>query len=365
MDPIKMNEPPVLNVPSDSQFLSQVLLTGFATYQNQKWIALPREKVCLPDGRQSILFELQRPDSRRRPSFNEILRDQNALAILNSCFFLGLAVLGQGSLNGWSGSWGLSVLSLLGVLFFQIAARSYHDVRDYLSLLDLSTLKTQTTGVLTHGWVTPQSLNRFGDLSLLVGAILGLPSVIREPKLIGVGACAVLVVLSLKFQSLLPISRGFWSFVIFLIRGPFFALGLSQATFGMWDGSIFSLGIFSGFLSWAQSHLKILHSVDRLSASSLGPTRGYRASRTFYLLLYLFSGAGLLTGTLLFRLPLLTLLPTLLFSLPLSRHLTSVISASGPLSPLHVDFKRQATLLNFYIIFFCTLMILISNLIHI
>ena len=228
--------PEILSVRTNAPELSGILLNGTAWQDGKNRVALPREKIYYSAEAGSVFFELIDPAKLVRPSLPRVLLRAMRPESLTKTLTPGLGVLFYGLLQKWSFDWRLGVLALLGAFFFQIAGNALNDAEDHIRLIDLpghwTDGVTHGSGVIQKGWISARDMRRWGYLALTLGVLFGLPAVIVSPHLLVlVGGAGILGVLGYSNRPLGFKYRAFGDFLIFLLAGPLFTIGFSQAAF--------------------------------------------------------------------------------------------------------------------------------------
>ena len=346
----------ILSVRTDTPELTAILWEGTVARNGRNHVALAREKVSYSPGAGSVVFELIDSTQFAKPSWHRILVRAMRPESLTKTFTPGVCVLFYGLYRSWEFSGFMAALALLGAFFFQIAGNLFNDAEDHIRLEDLPGFwtdgVTHGSGVIQRGWVSAQQMRRGGFVALTLGVLFGLPSVLRSPHLLVlIGGAGILGVLGHSNRPTGLKYRALGDVLIFLLAGPFFTVGFSQAAFARVDAAIVLLGLTFGFLAGAISHVKNLQRVD---------SQRFVVSRRICLSLCVAAftalGAGILTGDL----PQYLFFTSLGALIPLAPLAIKIHRASGPASPLLSNIKYDAARLHFYLGIFITIGFLIS-----
>ncbi len=341
----------IFSVRRDAAELYPLLNEGTTMRYGEYWTALPREVVSNINGVDSIVFEAIRIADSNRPSLGWVwlkaIRPDTLTITCTPC----LALWMYGCMKQWELDWKIGILAFLGAVFFQISVNVLNDVEDYLRLIDLpGTLRG--SGVIQKGWLSAKNLRNFGYLSLAIGILLGIPAVLKNPKiLLFVGALGAFGVLAYSNRPFGIKYRALGDVLIFSLVGPLLAMGMTQAAFGRFDLSILLIGLFFGFTAWGLSHasnfqdIESDHSNERVTLASWV---GFKMSRSIFIFLYGSAYLSIVTGFVLRVLP-VTVLMTVSVGLFSVYHLMQkVYQSSGPASALLGPIRIDAGKLHFF-----------------
>jgi 1,4-dihydroxy-2-naphthoate octaprenyltransferase len=340
----------IISVRKDAEELKSILFDGTILRHGEFLAALPREVVFNSVGVESIIFEVISSEELMMPSPLWIWFKATRFESLTKILAPGAAVFLVGLLKGWTFSFGVGCLALVGALLFQISVNALNDVEDHLRLVDLPR-KLGGSGVIQKGWVSARTLKSLGYKALILGTLCGLPAVFKSPEIIlSIGAMGIFGVLAYSNQPFGMKYRALGDFSIFVLGGPLLALGLSQAAFGRWDLSIILLGSFFGFLAWTISHGNHLHHIelDRIYGThTLASQVGFKWSRHLFASLYLLAGLSLGAGIIFGNLPTLLGIFLAFGILPVVRLISRVYQASGPASALLGSIRFDTAKIHF------------------
>jgi 1,4-dihydroxy-2-naphthoate octaprenyltransferase len=150
----------------------------------------------------------------------------------------------------------LASLSCLAVVLVQLGVELANDIRDHIRGLDRVHPRSGNIAIV-KGWLSAIELKRISWSLLIVGALLGLPSVLIFPNMfitiLPLVAFASFAVLSdrmgMKYRA--------WSeWVVFLMFGPLLTVGYQMSFGGGFDLEVVFLGFITGWLAVFQIHLK-------------------------------------------------------------------------------------------------------------
>jgi 1,4-dihydroxy-2-naphthoate octaprenyltransferase len=327
----------IFSLRRDAPELRPVLIEGTILRHGESWAALPREVVANSNGTDSIVFELVRPECLIRPSFFKIWATAIRPLSLSMTFMPALSVLFYGLYREWDASFLMGILALIGVVFFQVAVHVLNDVEDHLRLIDLPG-SLSGSGVLQKGWMSAKQLRQFGYLILICGVGLGLPAALSHPgTLFIIGGTGLFGVLGYSNRPFGIKYRVLGDSLLFVLLGPFLAIGFAEAAFGQFDFSILTLGLFFGFVAWAISHGNHLLHIDMDTCQSV-PTwasrLGFKKARHIFAALYAVAYLCLFTGILFGSLPIWVGFASLVGIPVVGRLIRRVYRAAGPASAL-------------------------------
>jgi 1,4-dihydroxy-2-naphthoate octaprenyltransferase len=330
--------PQILNLAVDDLKTEIALSTG--------WIAgnHPQRVIARKVLGETILFEWIETPIARPPGLApwlQAIRAFSLTATVTPC--LAVLALSDVHLSGVSGL--IGVCALLGVLFLQIAINLFNDVEDYRRLIDLpDTLGG--SGVIQNGWWTPAELRRLAWSALAMGSFLGLPAVLRQPRvLFPVGLIAGLGVLLYSGKKLGLKYMALGDLTVWILCGPALTLGFSFAITGPARPEVFWVGSFFGFLATALLHVNNLQDMKldlKRGVNTLAIRLGFKGSLRFLTLLYLLAGASLLTGVVLKELPRWALSGVFVCAILAAPWLKSLAPALGPESSLLSQCRLKA-----------------------
>jgi 1,4-dihydroxy-2-naphthoate octaprenyltransferase len=204
-----------------------------------------------------------------------------------------VAVLLLGLHGGASPRWALAATALLGALLLQVGVNLMNDVEDHRRIIDVpGTLGG--AGVIQRGWLRPAQVQRAARACLLVGALLGLPTALAEPRLMaGIAALALVGSLGYSGPRVGLKYRGLGDITVLLLCGPALTAGFAAAAFGVVPAEVLLLGGALGLYAVGILHVNNLQDVDADRASgavTLAQRLGSVGSRVYLVALY---GLGL------------------------------------------------------------------------
>jgi 1,4-dihydroxy-2-naphthoate octaprenyltransferase len=292
----------------------------------------------------AILFEffddeIVRPTSLR--VWLQTIRAFSLTATGTPCVaVLVLGLVRGDSIYGW-----ISLTTLLGVLFLQVAINLFNDVEDYRRLIDLPG-NLGGSGAIQNGWWTPKELKKFAWLSLMAGVFLGLPAVLNEPLIlvpIGLLATAGVVFYSGRKAGLKYVALG--DLAVWLLCGPLLTLGFSLAISGKWSAGVLFMGTFFGFLASALLHVNNLQDmkIDKARGVKTYAIRlGFKGALKFLIFLYAGAFVSLVVAVLAQKLPVFSVAGALVSSSLAVPWLKKVYFALGPESSVLSNCRIKA-----------------------
>lgn len=180
--------------------------------------------------------------------------------------------------------WVTVISAIIGVLFLQIAVNLFNDVGDYLKLIDLPT-SLGGSGVIQKGWLTTKQVKNGAWMSLIIGCVLGIPALIKQPE--GILTCGILAVLGVVGYSGKPFNlkyRALGDFAVFALCGPILTMGVSYAAMGAIEPGVLLIGCFFGFAAAAILNANNMNDIEvdtGRGASTLASVIGFKLARNW------------------------------------------------------------------------------------
>lgn len=244
---------------------------------------------------------------------------------------------------------GISALALFGVMALQLGVNLANDVEDHRRLIDLPG-SLGGSGIPQRGWLTPREVLRVARALFVLGALLGLPAVLRAPLPMAVVALVAAVgslgysgpLLGLKYRALGDLT-------VLVLCGPALTLGFGVAASGQLVPALIPLGLMLGFLAVGLLHANNLQdaAVDRArGAVTVAGLLGPRRAQAYLVTLYVVALGSWLATALLVQLPLpATLLPLAMLA-PTGLMLRAVLRAPAVDDPSLRTLRDRAAQLH-------------------
>lgn len=329
----------VLVLKAGSEEARSALLRGWIDQGSERIRVVPEEVLAGP--LMEIAFRrIHTPRPSRLRAYFSSIRAYS----LTATGLPGFAVLVLGLSLGLQPNFGFFSLAFFAALFLQIGVNVLNDVEDHIKLIDLpgGPGGSQT---LQKGWVTARELRVLGTLSLVVGALLGLPVVVEYWRaLLPLGAIALAGSFAYSSGPFGLKYRALGDLDVFLLCGPLLSYGFSWSAFGSSPAGVFYLGGFFGLLACGILHVNNIQDIPidtQRGARTLASVLGFKKAKWLLALYYGGAYALLLTGFFMGALP-----PTSLFALAaLPLFATLLIRcnrASGPDSPRLIGLRVLA-----------------------
>lgn len=147
-------------------------------------------------------------------------------------------------------------LSTLGALSLMAAVNLRNDYLDHLSGLDRLHPSSESHAI-QKGWVTAAQVRRWSFVYLILGIVLGLPSLWLYPKIIFlVGVFALLGILGMTSYKMGLKYRRWSEWAVFLLLGPLLTTGIQFSIGASFDWEVFFIGCLTGWIAVFYLHLK-------------------------------------------------------------------------------------------------------------
>ncbi|MBC7398190.1 MAG: prenyltransferase [Bdellovibrionales bacterium] len=285
----------------------------------------------------TLIFEVEENVKASEPSRGKKLFTSIRAFSLTACLSPALVCGLMGTyLEGWQIESRSFVLSLLALIFLQIAVNLFNDVEDHLNGVDLPG-DIGGSGVIQKGWLSASTLAKLGYACLVVALALGIPSLVAHWQVLTPVALIALVgTLGYSGFGFRFKYRAMGDFVVFFLCGPLLMTGLSVAAFGKTSTGILIAGVVFGLASVGILHANNLNDLEvdqSRGARTLANQIGFKASKKYLFWIYLSAAFILAFAAALHWLPVWFALGPFLLVWPVTQLLKKVKQASGPLSP--------------------------------
>ena len=216
---------------------------------SQSHRALPVKSLNLTTANEVVTFEVLPVTEITLPGFlkrwSHILKVRNwALVALPMVMVLMKVKMDQVSFDSY-----LAVLNCLGTFFLLSALNLRNDFQDHFWGLDRVHPATQL-GPIQKGWISALSVRRLSRIFLVLGCLLGLPSLLIFPQsLIVILGFALLLMMTTGLHQLGMRYRWGTELASFLLPGPLLTLGFQISIGAGWDLEALWMGLFTGGLA--------------------------------------------------------------------------------------------------------------------
>jgi 1,4-dihydroxy-2-naphthoate octaprenyltransferase len=147
-------------------------------------------------------------------------------------------------------------LSSLGAIFLMTAVNLRNDYLDHLSGLDRLHPQSELRAI-QKGWVTAAQVRKWSFVYLVLGILLGLPSLLLYPKIIFlVGVLALIGIFGMTSYKMGLKYRRWSEWTVFLLLGPLLTCGIQYSLGNLLDLQTVWIGVLTGWLSVFYLHLK-------------------------------------------------------------------------------------------------------------
>lgn len=185
----------------------------------------------------------------------------------------------------------LVITAVLGCFSLLIGGNLLNDYFDHMRGFD-RIHPDQQMKPIQAGWVTAESARQWSALYLILGVLMGIPSVLVTPQLILFGVLPGIVAV----WSWLSTRRGAryrrgTEFLIFLMAGPLLTCGFQMAVSGLFELESLWLGVLSGLFCVFFVHLKNFQFIVVNAQADFQNTvsrMGFERSRMFLLAWWIF-----------------------------------------------------------------------------
>lgn len=197
------------------------------------------------------------------------LRSPSALIVLSKAWRPQLLSLTLGPMivtaaylwsQGFSMTWGALGLALLSVWFLHGAVFMFNDFSDHVRGVDRRG-KNSGSQVIQRGWVPAYQLRRWAMVSAAVGALIGVPLIISQPRfllLAGLGAAVGVLGYSFKGRGLKYVGLG--EITVFFCLGPLLTYGVARVAGEVQAFEVLYLGTLFGFMAaWVLLTRQFVH----------------------------------------------------------------------------------------------------------
>ncbi|MFO0750111.1 MAG: prenyltransferase [Myxococcota bacterium] len=158
-------------------------------------------------------------------------------------------------------AWLPTVFGLLGAMLLQLGVNLANDVEDHRRLIDLPG-GLGGAGVLQKGWLTPRAVKRAALAFFVLGALAGLPALLRAPLPMAlVVAVAGLGAVGYSGRRIGLKYRALGDLTVLVLCGPALTLGMGVAASGVLVPALVPLGLCMGLLA-----VGLLHANNRRDA---------------------------------------------------------------------------------------------------
>ena len=252
----------------------------------------------------------------RAPSLTATLMPSVATALL-------------GTLLGWAIAPLTALLAGLGVLLVQVGVNLLNDVEDDNRGIDLPG-RLGGSGVLQDGSLAPRALARVAWAAFALGALCGLPALLREPALLGVVAVAALGAWGYSSGPGLKY-RALGDLAVVLLCGPVLTVGFALAAFGQASWLVAVMGLAFGLAAVGILHVNNLQdmAIDAAAgARTIAQHLGAAGSRGYLVVVYALAIIAWPMAVIVSGLPWLAALVPLVAVVPIAALVTRLVRAS-------------------------------------
>lgn len=218
--------------------------------------AIPVETLNVSTDSEQVTFEIKNNSEIQTPFFifkwAQIFKLKNIIWVLLPLYLILIKNILDATLEDPL----LALSSALGALSLHIAMNLRNDIQDHVRGLDRIN-PTAGSRALQNGWVTANQLKNISYFFIFFGFVLGLPSIILFPQILWlVTPLMILGILGLAVYDLGLKYRAWSELVVFLMLGPFLAVGYQMSFGGELDTEAVFIGILTGWLAVYTLHMK-------------------------------------------------------------------------------------------------------------
>lgn len=192
-----------------------------------------------------------------------------------------------GHVQGWVMAPLTALFAGLGVLLVQIGVNLLNDIEDDNRGIDRPG-RLGGSGVLQDGSLAPRTLTHVAWAAFALGALCGLPALLREPALLGVVAVAALGAWGYSSGPGLKY-RALGDLAVVLLCGPVLTVGFALAAFGQASWLVVTMGLAFGLAAVGILHVNNLQdmAIDAAAgARTIALRLGAAASRGYLVVVY-------------------------------------------------------------------------------
>ncbi len=234
-----------------------------------------------------------------------------------------------GTLLGWAIAPLTALFAGLGVLLVQIGVNLLNDVEDDNRGIDRPG-RLGGSGVLQDGSLPPRALAQVAWAAFALGALCGLPALLREPALLGVVAIAALGAWGYSSGPGLKY-RALGDLAVVLLCGPVLTVGFALAAFGQASWLVAVLGLAFGFAAVGILHVNNLQdmTIDAAAgARTIALRLGAAGSRGYLVAVYALALVAWPVAAIASGLPLRAALVPLIAIVPIAALVVRLVRAS-------------------------------------
>jgi 1,4-dihydroxy-2-naphthoate octaprenyltransferase len=218
--------------------------------------ALPIESLNVATENEKVTFQIVNNHEIVKPSWlicwAQILKIKNFIWVLLPLFLVLIKNVLDASLEDPI----LAFTSALGAIFLHGAMNLQNDIQDHVRGLDRINSRAGSRA-LQNGWVTAKKLKTISRWLMLLGLLLGLPSIFLFPQILWIVLPLIILgLIGLMFYNMGLKYRAWSEWVVFLMLGPLLTTGYQISIGAGVDLEVIFLGVITGWLAVFILHLK-------------------------------------------------------------------------------------------------------------